>query len=160
MVSMKSSLLLIFGLDPDIIKPQQTSSLVKYLVLQSCKTNLKIRGSEYLFLIMITLNILQSYTNWRELSFFLIKNTGIVIRNLERYILPVWRFSARKLLSSNCSVGNSKYTLDNLGSASDTNSIAQYDLSISMTGTSSIICPIIPYVNYLLKIKILISINK
>ena len=35
-----------------------------------------------------------------ELSFFLIKNTNIAIEDFERYILPIQRFSARKVSSS------------------------------------------------------------
>jgi len=53
----------------------------------------------------------------------LTKNTGATIEDLG-YILLVQRFSARKALSSNYSIGNNRYILDDLGSALDTNLIA------------------------------------
>jgi len=51
------------------------------------------------------------------------KNTSVAIGDLERYICLVWKFSERKISSSNCSAGDMGYTLENLGSALDKSSI-------------------------------------
>ena len=44
------------GLMQTLLKPQRTSSLVKYLAPQSCDTSLEISRREYLFLTIIELS--------------------------------------------------------------------------------------------------------
>ena len=87
-VAFNSSLGLIWIL----LKLQQTFNLVKYLASWSWNISLEIRKSGYLLLIITALRLLQFCTNWREPFFFLIKNTGAAIGDLEGYIQPVWRF--------------------------------------------------------------------
>ena len=59
----------------------------------------------YIKLIKV-LDILESCTKQREPSFFLIKKTSVVIKDFKGFILPIQRFSAINMSSSNYFVRN------------------------------------------------------
>ena len=103
----KAVFYLSLGLICMLLKPQWTSSLVKYLAPQSCNTSSKMRSKKYLFFTVMELRAQQSCTNQRELSFFLMKNTGAAIDNLDGHIHSVHKFSYKKISSSFCSMGES-----------------------------------------------------
>jgi len=74
------------GLIQTLLKPQHISSLVKYYAFWSLATSLEIKESRYLFLIVSVLRFLYFYIKQRNPFFFLIKNTGIAIKDLKSFI--------------------------------------------------------------------------
>ena len=103
------------GLMHILLKPQQMSSLVKYLALGSYNTSLEMRGKEYLFFTIMELRAQQSCTSQRELFFFLMKNTRVAIGDLDGYIYLVYRFSYRKASNFFCLMGERRQTFVDLG---------------------------------------------
>jgi len=88
----------------------------------------EIRESKYLFLIIIILKVLQSCTNLRELSFFLIKKTSISIKDFKSLIQPMWKFLAINVFNLVCSAKDKEYILDILDFAPRTSLIMWFHL--------------------------------
>lgn len=124
MVYIDGSIPLFTGLDTDIVEALVYVQLSKYHRPWSFVTSLEIKKSRYLFLIMSILRFLQSCTRQRSSSFFLIKNTSIVIRNFKSCICLVLRFFVINKSNSDYFVGNREYIFDNLGSIPEISSIA------------------------------------
>ena len=112
---------LISGLDMDIVKTPVDIYFDKVLSILELQDRLRNQRKQILVLNSYHIENMQSSIKQKNLSFFLIKDTSLVIRDLKEHIQLVQRFSVRKTFNSDYSAEKRGYTLDNFRSALGTN---------------------------------------